>query len=181
MLALMAQLLHPFPGPSAPGGRSFWVSGEPELWGCEEEDGEEGSQMSLHVENGAAQAPPGVLCALHLGETRPESKGRGRNAGIYLSRRTLRKNNTYLGAFRNGRTRPTELLNQFGGDTPLHTLGRSRDTGRGQSSTSHQGTTSHPGGLQAAAHSQESPPARGGDPVPWIRAEQRPSKVLTLG
>lgn len=33
---------------------------------------------------------PGVLCALHLGETRPESKGRGRNAGIYLSRRTLR-------------------------------------------------------------------------------------------
>lgn len=66
MLALMAQLFHPFPGPSTPGGRSFWVSGEPKLWGCgvEEEDGEEGSQMPLHVENEAAQAPPGfcVLC-----------------------------------------------------------------------------------------------------------------------
>lgn len=52
------------------------------------------------------------------------------------------KNNAYLGAFRNDGTCPAELLNQFGGDSPVHRLGRSRDTGRGswsQSTASHQG------------------------------------------
>lgn len=58
------------PRPLQPGWdklRNFWVSAEPEVWGCEEEeeeDGEQGSQMSQHMETGLAQASAGfcVLC-----------------------------------------------------------------------------------------------------------------------
>lgn len=92
MLALMAQLFHPFPGPSAPGGRSFWVSGEPKLWACgeeeEEEDGEEGSQMWKQGRSGFSR---GFVCSAFRRNPARESKGRGRNAGIYLSRRTLQR------------------------------------------------------------------------------------------
>ena len=78
-------------------------------------------------------------------------------------------NNMYLGAFRNNITRPTELLNQFGSDTPAHTRAEARAArgtpgrarGRGQLEkqpcTGVQRLTSDPGGLRAAGRSLGSP------------------------
>lgn len=43
---------------------SFWISGEPEVCGCgEEEAGEESSQMSLHVETGLFRLLQGFVCS----------------------------------------------------------------------------------------------------------------------
>lgn len=98
---------------------SFWICGEPEVCGCgEEEAREESSQMSLHVETGLFRLLQGFVCSAF--RRNPAREQRSGQKCRYLFIQENSANNTYLGAFRNNRTRPTELLNQFGGDTPEH-------------------------------------------------------------
>lgn len=97
-------------------------------------------------------------------------------------------NNMYLGAFRNNITRPTELLNQFGGDTPAHTRaevraaqgtpGRACGRAAGKAAI-HPSTITH-----LKSRGARVPPSlvssTGGSPISGCCltcAEQRPSNV----
>lgn len=152
---------------------SFWISGEPEVCGCgEEEAGEESSQMSLHVETGLFRLLQGFVCSAFRRNPAREQRSGQKCRYLFIQENSV--NNTYLGAFRNNRTRPTELLNQFGGDTPEHAGQESRDTGRGswnQSTTSHQGTASQLPARGGQPDIPRNPPQHRGNPIPVIWAE----------
>lgn len=106
MLALMAQLFHPLPGPSGREKlRSFWVSGEPKVWGCEEEeDGEESSQACQHVETGLFRLPWGFVCSAFRRNPAGEQRSGQKCRYLFIQENSESStSNTYLGAFRNNR------------------------------------------------------------------------------
>lgn len=160
--------------------RNFWGSGEPKVWGCEEE--EESSQMCLHVETGLLRLLWSFVCSAF--RRNPAREQRSGQKCRYLFIQENSQNNTYLGAFRNNRTRPTELLNQFGGNSPAHTHWAGAGTPaeaagtRAPHPSRAQHPSSHPGGLWSFPG---IPPSTGRAPIPGLWAEQSPSKGLTLG
>lgn len=79
---------------------------------CAQRHGDRAIRASLGIKGG-------FVCSAF--RRNPAKEQRSGEKCWYLFIQESSVNNMYLGAFRNNITRPTELLNQFGSDTPANT------------------------------------------------------------